>query len=99
STATAASGVGTYAITAATGTLSSGNYSFIFVDGALTVTKAPLTVTADNKSRAAGAVDPAFTAKLSGFVNGETAAVVSGTATCTTTATLASPIGAYPITP
>ena len=41
-----------YTITAALGTLAAGNYSFTFANGQLTVGKAPLTVTADNKSRA-----------------------------------------------
>ena len=44
--ATASSPVGAYTITAAVGTLASGNYAFSFVNGTLTVTPAPLTVTA-----------------------------------------------------
>src|SRR5262249_54444826 len=36
--------------------------------------------------------------ELSGFVGGETASVVSGSASCSTTATAASPAGDYPIT-
>jgi hypothetical protein len=39
-TATASSAVGTYAITAGPGTLAAPNYSFVFVDGTLTVNKA-----------------------------------------------------------
>src|SRR5579871_2831456 len=66
--------------------------------GDLTVTKAQLTVTADNQSRLYGDPNPAFTYTITGFVNGDTIAVVSGTADCTTTATQASPVGAYPIT-
>ncbi len=97
--ATTASGVASYPITAALGTLAAGNYDFSFVAGALAVTHAPLTVTADNKSRAYGAADPAFTATLTGFVNGDTAAVVSGAAAFSTTATGTSPAGTYPITP
>jgi len=78
-TGTTASGVNAYPITAALGTLASGNYSFAFVDGSLAVTKAPLTVTADNANRAYGVADPAFTVTITGFVNGEAAvAVVSG---------------------
>ena len=93
------SSVGGYAITAAIGTLTSANYSFGLVDGSLTVTKAPLTVTADDKTRTSGAADPTFTATLTGFVNGETSAVVTGAATFSSTATPTSAAGTYPITP
>ncbi|MEI8090525.1 MAG: MBG domain-containing protein [Opitutaceae bacterium] len=97
--ASAASGVGSYAITTAIGTLAANNYSFAFVDGTLAVTKAPLTVTADNKTRVYGVADPAFTATLSGFVNGDTATAVTGAAVLLTSATSTSPAGTYPITP
>jgi hypothetical protein len=53
-----------------------------------TVTKAPLTVTAQNASRAYGAANPTFSATITGFVNGNTQSVVSGTASLTTTATI-----------
>jgi hypothetical protein len=59
---------------------------------------AELTVTADDQSRLFGQPNPALTYELSGFVGGETASVVSGTASCSTTATPASPAGDYPIT-
>ncbi len=98
-TATTASGVNSYAITTALGTLASANYSFSLVDGTLAVTKAPLTVTADNKNRAYGAADPAFTATLTGFVNSDTSAVVTGAAALSSTVTPTSAAGPYPITP
>ncbi|HEY6413203.1 MAG TPA: Ig-like domain repeat protein [Edaphobacter sp.] len=66
---------------------------------ALTVTLAKLTVTANNALRVFDAVNPAFTATITGFVNGDTSAVVSGTPNFTTTATQSSPVGTYPITP
>jgi len=66
------------------------------VSQAFTVGKAALTVTANNASITYGAI-PAFSYTLSGFVNGDTTAVVSGTATETTTATSTSPVGSYPI--
>jgi predicted extracellular nuclease len=67
---------------------------------ALTVAKAPLTVTADDTSRLFGAANPPLTATLSGFVAGESLATsgVTGAAACTTTATSFSPGGGYPIT-
>jgi Tol biopolymer transport system component len=59
---------------------------------------AELTVTANDQLRLFGQANPALTYELSGFVGGETASVVSGTASCSTTATPASPAGEYPIT-
>ena len=97
-TATAASPVGTYTITAAVGTLSAANYSFTFVNGSLTVTAAPLTITANNASRAYDTANPAFTAAYSGFVNGDTSASLTTQPTLTTTAVLLSAAGTYPIT-
>ncbi|HEY6376298.1 MAG TPA: Ig-like domain repeat protein [Edaphobacter sp.] len=96
-TATAASPVGTYPITATQGTLLAKNYSFAFVNGILTVTKAKLTVTANHASRVLGLPNPPFTTTITGFVNGDTSAVVSGAAAVSTTATTASPVGTYPI--
>ena len=68
------------------------------VSQSFTVAKAVLTATATNVSRAFGVANPPLTYTTTGFVNGDTAAVVSGTATLATTATTASPVGTYPIT-
>jgi hypothetical protein len=62
------------------------------------VDKAHLTVAADAKSKTYGDANPAFTDTISGFVNGDTSGVVSGTAALGTTATAASPVGTYTIT-
>jgi hypothetical protein len=59
---------------------------------------AALTVTANDQSRLFGQANPPLTYELSGFVGGETASVVSGMASCATTATRSSPAGDYPIT-
>ena len=68
-TATAASGVGAYAITQ--GTLAAGsNYTIIYNPGTLTVTTAMLTVTANSPSKVYGAALPALTYTYSGLVNG-----------------------------
>jgi hypothetical protein len=66
----------------------------------LVVDKATLTVTADDAARNYGVANPTFTASYSGFVNGETLATsgVTGSPSLTTTATLTSPPGPYPIT-
>ncbi|MGZ5527909.1 MAG: beta strand repeat-containing protein [Limisphaerales bacterium] len=91
-----------YAVSASLGTLTAARYSFTtFVDGQLTVTKRPLTVTANNTSRAYGATDPTFTASYSGFVNSDTSSVVQGAPQFSTTATATSTVagGPYAITP
>jgi MBG domain (YGX type) len=72
------------------------------VTQSLTVAQAPLTVTADMASKIVGNVNPAFTATITGFVNGDTAltpGVYSGSTTFSTTATSNSPIGTYPVAP
>ena len=63
----------------------------------IAIGKAVLIVTAQNANRAYGAANPALTATYSGFVNSDTPAVVSGTASVSTTATTASPAGSYDI--
>nr|WP_284694772.1 MBG domain-containing protein [Geomonas sp. Red32] len=65
----------------------------------LTVDKALLTVTAGNANRAFGAPDPVFTATYTGFVNGETASVLTGAPSFSTNADAASPAGSYTLTP
>ena len=62
-----------------------------------TVNKAVLTVTADNFTRPYNTPDPTFTTTITGFVNGETVAVVTGAPSLTTVATITSPVGTYPI--
>ena len=64
----------------------------------MTTRAAELTVTANNQSRLFGQANPPLTYTISGFVGGDTSAVVSGTAACTTTATQGSTGGSYPIT-
>jgi hypothetical protein len=73
------------------------NYTTAYGSVTLTVNPALLTVTANNASRPVGAANPAFTASYSGFVNGDTTAVLGGSPSLTTTATTSSPAGAYPI--
>lgn len=96
-TATPLSPVGTYSITG--NSASSLNYSFTYEAGILTVDKAILTVTADNKTRIFGTVNPAFTFKYTGFVNAENESVLQNSALASTAAVLTSPAGTYPITP
>jgi sugar lactone lactonase YvrE len=63
------------------------------------VTKAPLYLIAQNASRIFDVANPTLTTAYSGFKNGDSSSVVSGTApTEATTATRVSPYGNYPIT-
>ncbi|HUA36983.1 MAG TPA: MBG domain-containing protein [Candidatus Sulfopaludibacter sp.] len=62
------------------------------------INPATLTVTADNKSRMCGQPNPALTASYSGFISGENTNVLNSPAVLSTTATMNSPAGAYPIT-
>ena len=96
-TATAASPAGTYPITAS-GAVDP-NYTFTYQTGTLTIGKANLTATADNKAMPLGGPLPALTVTITGFVNGDNAASLTTQPTATTTATIASPAGSYPITP
>jgi filamentous hemagglutinin family protein len=76
-----------------------GNYSVTANTAAGTIAPAALVVTADDKSRATGQPNPAFTATYAGFVGGDTPAVLGGALAVATPATSASPPGAYPIVP
>ena len=98
-TATASSAVGTYPITV--GGAVDGDYTISYAAGSLTVNPATLTltITANNQTKAYGAALPTFTVSYAGFVNGDTSASLTTQPTTTTTATAASPVGTYPITP
>lgn len=96
-TATLTSNAGTYPITVSGG--SDNNYAFTYVSGTLTVNKATLQVTADNKSRTYGSANPAFTLSYSGFSNGETATVIDTPPIGSTTADLTTSVGTYSIVP
>jgi gliding motility-associated-like protein len=63
-----------------------------------TVTRALLTVTADNKIKLTGAPNPALTYTYSGFVNNEGPSVLTTQPAINTPASLTSPPGPYPIT-
>ncbi len=97
--ATSSSNVGGYSITE--GTLAAtGNYTIdTFKPGTLTVSPAPLTITANNASVVAGRPIPSFNVDYSGFVLGQGPVVLGGSLTITTAATTASPAGSYPIAP
>jgi hypothetical protein len=76
-----------------------GNYAAVLsvAGNTLTITPAALTIRADDKSRPEGAPNPAFTATYSGLQLGDTPASLAGVLGFSTTATIGSPAGAYPI--
>jgi outer membrane protein assembly factor BamB len=96
-TAAASSGVGTYSISQ--GTLAAtGNYAIgSFTGAVLTVTPAQLKVSADNLSKAYGSPNPPLTDTVSGFQNNDASSAISGAAVLSTTASVSSPVGGYPI--
>jgi len=96
-TATASSAVGSYPITCS-GPAAASNYTITYQAGSLTITPAPLTITASNANRTYGSPNPAFAFTSSGLLNGGSLASIGVSVTCSTTATASSPVGNYPIT-
>ena len=94
-TATQTSSVGTYSISAAGAEAQ--NYSAIYADGVLTITKAPLTISAKPSIREYGAENSTFEVQCTGLKNEESSDVLSIRPQITTTATPSSPVGTYPI--
>lgn len=89
--------VGEYPILISRGTVTDGNA--IYVNGVLTIEKAELTVTADNKEVAVGGTMPDFTVQYSGFVLGEDETALTTVPTCTTDAENTDTEGFFTITP
>ena len=89
-TANALGGVGAYTLTAS----SAGTTSAV---ATVQVTAATLTVAAENASRMYGEANPALLTTVTGFVHGDSAAVVSGAAALSTSAVIASAPGSYAI--
>jgi type IV secretory pathway protease TraF len=96
-TAGSSSPVGNYPISASQGTLSAANYTFTFATGTLTVNPAALIATANNTNRIYGQTNPALTTSITGFVAGDTAAVISGQPVLSVNASNGSPVGNYSI--
>ena len=71
-----------------------GNYTVTKTDGVLTITQAPLTVTAADASRLYGDPNPVFAGTIVGIKNGDAI-----TATYSSPATVLSDVGPYPIIP
>ncbi|CAO3357799.1 MBG domain-containing protein [Azospirillum palustre] len=99
-TATAASDVGSYATSASGGTLggaATGNYTLSYVDGAMRVTPAALTVTAGSGNMIYGGSVPAIGYATAGWKNGQDGSLLTGVNTATT-ATAFSNVGSYATT-
>lgn len=71
-----------------------GNYVVVVNNGTLTVSPAPLSIVANDLSRAAGQPNPSFTGTVTGVKNGEAIS-----ATFDSSATAGSDAGTYPIVP
>jgi hypothetical protein len=96
--ASATSPAGSYPIACAAGTLTSQEYTFNFVNGTFTVNQAVISVTGPSLTMTYGGTVPSLSYRLSGFVNGDTAAALSGSPLVVSSATAASPAGVYPVT-
>ena len=94
--ATASSPVGTYPIVITKGTVE--NYNDTYVNGTLTIEKAPLTITAKSYTRKQGEENPTFEADYEGFKNNETSSVLTKQPVFSCDATAASAPGEYDIT-
>lgn len=94
--ATKTSPVGTYDIIIEKGSVS--NKFVTLVNGTLTITKAPLTISVDDYSKVEGEPNPSFTLSYSGFKNGENSSVLTKQPTISCSATTSSAPGTYPIT-
>jgi hypothetical protein len=76
-----------------------GNYTFnTSASASADITRAALTVTADNKSRTYGLANPLLTASYNGFVNGEGINVLTTAVSLSTAANVSSAPGTYAIT-
>ena len=96
-TATKKSAVGTYPIKVEKGTVTNGQVTY--VDGTLTIVKAPLTVGVVDVTITEGEDIPTFVLRYSGFRNNDYAnRAFTKMPTATTTATSNSVAGTYPIT-
>jgi hypothetical protein len=79
---------------------SGNNYAIGYVTNLTgAINPAALSIRADDTGRPEGAPNPPFTATYGGFQAGETPAVLAGTLSFSTPATVSSPVGSYSITP
>ena len=92
-TATSMSPVGSYPSSCSGA--NDANYTVSYGPGSVTITPAPLSVTASSGSMTYGGTAPTITPTYAGFVNGDGAASLSSAPTCSTTADSTSSVGTY----
>lgn len=96
--ATKYSDVGDYEVTVSGGVAT--NYSFTeYIPGTLTITQAPLGISAQSTVREYGEANPEFQFAYSGFKNEDTEECLTTPPTVVTSATPTSSVGEYEITP
>ncbi len=96
--ATKYSDVGDYEVTVSGGVAT--NYSFTeYIPGTLTITQAPLGISAQSTVREYGEANPEFQFAYSGFKNEDTEECLTTLPTVVTSATPTSSVGEYEITP
>jgi hypothetical protein len=78
--------------------LTSQEYTFNFANGIFTVNQAVISVTGPSLTMIYGGAVPSLSYRLSGFVNGDTAAVLFGSPLVASSVTAVSPAGVYPVT-
>ena len=76
--------------------LSSPNYTLSYTDAGLTVSPAPLTITASSGTMSYGGTPPVITPAYAGFANGDGPGMLTTPPVCSTSATSSSPVGTYP---
>ena len=84
---------------ACTGPAATDNYTVTYLPATLTVGPAPLTITADPKSKSYGQPNPTFTVTYDGLVNHDLPAALAGTLAFSTVAGGTSGVGSYVVTP
>lgn len=95
--ATAASPVGSYAVTPTFSGAALSNYTLTTTSGTLIIGKRILLVQVNPLSLHYGSTPGGFTETITGFVNNDTASVVTGTPQYTTSASSTSPPGNYEV--
>ena len=96
STVPATAGVGVYPGALVASGAQSKRYVLTYLPGTLTISRAPLVVTADDRGMTYGGVMPELTARYSGFVNGDTASSLTTAASVSSSVKATAGAGVYP---
>lgn len=97
-TASPTADVGTYPITQGSLAAVNGNYTIDFTGSNVTITPAPLTISAENLTTVYGAPLPSLVPVYKGFVQSDGPFSLATLPSLTTSATPGSAVGSYPIT-